>query len=86
MDLVKFIRMARKVQGNSYVIPSKILVLVTPGQESILSEALEVGANGFCLKDSPIEKLANAVQMIHNQGSYQDPAIDPLILTSITPG
>ena len=86
MDLVKFIRMARKVQGNSYVIPSKILVLVTPGQESILSEALKVGANGFCLKDSPIEKLANAVQMIHNQGSYQDPAIDPLILTSITPG
>jgi len=74
------------VQGNSYVIPSKILVLVTPGQESILSEALKVGANGFCLKDSPIEKLANAVQMIHNQGSYQDPAIDPLILTSITPG
>jgi len=30
--------------------------------------------------------LANAVQMIHNQGSYQDPAIAPLILTPITPG
>ncbi|VXD19242.1 magnesium-protoporphyrin IX monomethyl ester anaerobic oxidative cyclase [Planktothrix paucivesiculata] len=86
MNLVKFIRMVKKVQAGSYVIPSKILVLAMPDQESILSEALSAGANGFCLKDSPIEKLANAVQMIHNQGSYQDPEIDPLILTPITPG
>ena len=86
MNLVKFIRMARKVQGNSYVIPSKILVLVTPDQESIISEALEAGANGFCLKDAPIQKLANAVQTLYHQGSYQDPAITPLMLTPITPG
>ena len=86
MNLVKFIRMARKVQGNSYVIPSKILVLVTPDQESIISEALEAGANGFCLKDAPIQKLANAVQTLYHQGSYQDPALTPLMLTPITPG
>lgn len=86
MNLVKFIRVARKVQGNSYVIPSKILVLVTPDQESIISEALEAGANGFCLKDAPIQKLANAVQTLYHQGSYQDPAITPLMLTPITPG
>ncbi len=86
MNLVKFIRMVRKVQAGSYVIPSKILVLAMADQESILSEALSAGANGFCFKDSPIEKLANAVQMIHNQGSYQDPTIAPLILTPITPG
>ncbi|CAD5958030.1 Anaerobic magnesium-protoporphyrin IX monomethyl ester cyclase [Planktothrix tepida] len=86
MNLVKFIRMARKAQGNSYVIPSKILVLVTPDQESILSEALEAGANGFCLKDAPIQKLANAVQTLYHQGSYQDPAITPLMLTPTTPG
>lgn len=86
MNLVKFIRMARKVQGNSYVIPSKILVLVTPDQESIVSEALEAGANGFCLKDAPIQKLANAVQTLYHQGSYQDPALTPLMLTPITPG
>ncbi|HBW56769.1 MAG TPA: hypothetical protein DEF27_02785 [Oscillatoriales bacterium UBA8482] len=54
MNLVKFIRMVTKVQAGSYVIPSKILVLAMPDQESILSEALSVGANGFCLKDSPI--------------------------------
>jgi len=75
MDLVKFIRNARKVQANSYVISSKILVLVTPDQQSILSDALRAGANGFCLKDAPIEKLAEAVRITHRKGSYQDPAI-----------
>ncbi|HEY9848497.1 MAG TPA: magnesium-protoporphyrin IX monomethyl ester anaerobic oxidative cyclase [Leptolyngbyaceae cyanobacterium] len=75
MDLVKFIRNARKVQSNSYVIPSKILVLVTPEQQSVLSDALAAGANGFCLKDASIEQLAEAVRVTHRKGSYQDPAI-----------
>lgn len=75
MDLVKFIRNARKVQSNSYVIPSKILVLVTPEQQSVLSDALAAGANGFCLKDASIEQLAEAVRITHRKGSYQDPAI-----------
>ncbi len=75
MDLVKFIRNARKVQANSYVISSKILVLVTPEQQSVLSDALAAGANGFCLKDASIEQLAEAVRVTHRKGSYQDPAI-----------
>ncbi len=75
MDLVKFIRMARKVQANSYVIPSKILVLVTPEQESLLLDAIAAGADAFCLKDASIEKLADAVRITHRQGSYRDPAI-----------
>jgi len=75
MDLVKFIRNARRVQANSYVIPSKILVLVTSDQQSVLSDALKAGANGFCLKDAPIEKLAEAVRITYRKGIYQDPAI-----------
>lgn len=85
MDLVKFIRNARKVQANSYVISSKILVLVTPDQQSVLSAALKAGANGFCLKDAPIEKLAEAVRITHRKGSYQDPAIT-VIEAVVTPG
>lgn len=75
MELVKFIRNARRVQANSYVIPSKILVLVTSDQQSVLSDALKAGANGFCLKDAPIEKLAEAVRITYRKGIYQDPAI-----------
>ncbi|MDX2217308.1 MAG: magnesium-protoporphyrin IX monomethyl ester anaerobic oxidative cyclase [Oculatellaceae cyanobacterium bins.114] len=75
MDLVKFIRSARKIQSNSYVIPSKILVLVTPEQQSLLADALAVGMDAFCLKDAPIQQLADAVRITHQQGKYYDPAI-----------
>lgn len=86
MDLVKFIRNARKVQANSYVISSKILVLVTPDQQSLLSDALKAGANGFCLKDASIEQLAQAVRITHRKGSYQDPAIASPIEAVVTTG
>jgi len=86
MDLVKFIRMARKVQANSYVIPSKILVLVTADQQSVLSEAVAAGADAFCLKDANIQQLAEAVRITHRQGRYQDPALAPLVQTTVSPG
>lgn len=78
MDLAKFIRSARKLQANSYVIPSKILVLVPPDSESV-SSAIAAGADGISLKDIPIEQLANAVRIIHQKGKYQDPALSEVI-------
>lgn len=75
MDLAKFIRSARKVQANSYVIPSKILVLVDPKQLSSVSDAIAAGADGICSKKAPIEQLVNAVRITYRHGTYQDPAI-----------
>jgi len=86
MDLVKFIRSARKIQASSYVIPSKILVLVTPDQQALLAKALAAGVNAFCLKDAPIEQLAAAVQTTHRQGHYADPAIAPLLESETSVG
>jgi len=84
MDLVKFIRMARKAQANSYVIPSKILVLVTPGNLSVVSDAIAAGADAIYLKGAPIEQLANAVRITHRNGMYQDPAIATLMEPAVT--
>lgn len=86
MDLVKFIRSARKVQAGSYVIPSKILVLVTPEQQPMLAPALAAGVDAFCLKDAPIQHLATAVRITHQQGSYRDPAIDCLVESAVLVG
>ncbi|PSB17269.1 magnesium-protoporphyrin IX monomethyl ester anaerobic oxidative cyclase [Phormidesmis priestleyi ULC007] len=84
MDLVKFIRMARKAQANSYVIPSKILVLVPPGNLSVVSDAIAAGADAISLKGAPIEQLANAVRITHRNGMYQDPAIASLLEPAVT--
>jgi anaerobic magnesium-protoporphyrin IX monomethyl ester cyclase len=85
MDLVKFIRTARKVQANSYVIRSKILVLVTSDKQSV-SSAVAAGADSLCLKDAPIHQLANAVRITHRNGGYQDPGIAHLVQTTVTAG
>lgn len=84
MDLVKFIRMARKVQANSYVTSSRILVLVTPEQRSLLAEAIAAGADAFCLKDAPIEQLTEAVRITDRQGNYRNPAILELVEPPVT--
>lgn len=85
MDVGKFIRTARKVQTNSYVIPSKILVLVTSDPQSV-SSAVAAGADAICLKDTPIEQLANAVRITHRKGEYQDPALAHLVPTTVNAG
>jgi anaerobic magnesium-protoporphyrin IX monomethyl ester cyclase len=78
MDLVKFLRMARKVQANSYVTSSRILVLVTPEQQALLADAIAAGADAYCLKDAPIEQLAEAVRTTYRTGHYYDPGITSL--------
>ena len=84
MDLAKFIRMARKVQANSYVTHSRILVLATPEQRSLVHNAIAAGADGFCLKDIPIEQLAEAVRNTYRNGTYQDPQLSSLVEPSPT--
>ncbi|HEY9825674.1 MAG TPA: magnesium-protoporphyrin IX monomethyl ester anaerobic oxidative cyclase [Stenomitos sp.] len=75
MDIAKFIRMARKVQANSYVATSRILVLAAPEQQALLADAIAAGADGVCLKDAPIEQLAIAVRTVYRTGQYRDPAL-----------
>ncbi len=84
MDVAKFLRMVRKVQANSYVTPSKILVLIPPEQQSNASDILSAGADAVCLKDASIQQLAEAVRLTDRNGRYQDPAINS-VLTSAVP-
>lgn len=93
VDPVKFIRIAQKAQANSYITASKILVLVTLEQrlalsatpkETVLLDAIAARADAFCLRDAPIERLANAVKITHRDGTYQDPAIVSLLEPVVT--
>ena len=79
MELARFLRSARKVQANSYVIPSKILVLVNPEQQSVVSEAIMAGADAVCSKLASIEQLSQAVRFTHRDGTYHDPALNALV-------
>jgi DNA-binding NarL/FixJ family response regulator len=44
---------------------TKVLVLTTFNDREYVSQALQAGASGYLLKDTPFEELTQAIQLIH---------------------
>jgi len=54
---------------------TKVIILTTFARGGYLRRALESGASGYLLKDSPAEQLANAVRRVHAGGRAIDPEL-----------
>lgn len=54
---------------------ARILILTTFARPGYLRRALEAGATGYLLKDSPSEQLARAVRQVHAGGRAIDPQL-----------
>jgi two-component system response regulator DesR len=54
-------------------LPTRVIVLTTFARGGYLRRALDAGAAGYLLKDSPAETLANAVRLVHTGGRAIDP-------------
>lgn len=53
-------------------LPTRVIILTTFARGGYLRRALEAGASGYLLKDSPAEHLANAVRRVHAGGRAVD--------------
>ncbi|NET38500.1 MAG: response regulator transcription factor [Cyanothece sp. SIO1E1] len=53
----------------------KVLVLTTFDQDELVTQALQVGAIGYLLKDTPSEELANAIRAVHKGYTQFGPGI-----------
>lgn len=53
----------------------RVLILTTFGRPGYLRRAMEAGALGFVVKDSPAEQLAEAVRRVHAGERVVDPAL-----------
>ncbi|MGE5487006.1 MAG: response regulator [bacterium] len=62
---------ARQIRRNRP--ETKVLFLTMYDDEDYLVEAMEVGASGYVLKDSPATQLLSAVRDVHRGGSYLSP-------------
>jgi len=62
---------ARQIKRNRH--ETKILFLTMYDDEDYLVEGMEVGANGYVLKDSPATQLVAAVRDVVRGGSYLSP-------------
>jgi two-component system, NarL family, response regulator DesR len=56
-------------------LPTRVVILTTFARSGYLRRALDAGASGYLLKDSPSEELANAVRRVHAGGRAIDPEL-----------
>lgn len=56
-------------------LPTRVIILTTFARGGYLRRALEAGASGYLLKDSPAEHLANAVRRVRAGGRVIDPEL-----------
>jgi two-component system, NarL family, response regulator DesR len=53
--------------------PARVIILTTFARPGYLRRALDAGASGYLLKDSPSDKLADAIRRVHGGGRAIDP-------------
>jgi two-component system response regulator DesR len=58
---------------NERRIPTRVIIVTTFARAGFLRRALDSGAAGYLLKDSPADELANAVRRVH----LGERAVDP---------
>jgi two-component system response regulator DesR len=56
-------------------LPTRVIILTTFARGGYLRRALDAGAAGYLLKDSPAEQLANGVRRVHAGGRVVDPEL-----------
>ncbi|MBO9624738.1 MAG: response regulator transcription factor [Microbacterium sp.] len=70
MDGVETTRMLRAANPRT-----RVLIVTTFARPGYLRSALDAGASGFIVKDTPAEKLADAVRRVHSGMRVLDPAL-----------
>ena len=54
---------------------TKVLIVTTFGRPGYLRRALDAGASGFVVKDTPSDELAEAVRTVARGGRVVDPSL-----------
>jgi two-component system, NarL family, response regulator DesR len=67
------IELAQRIQAEN--IPSRVVIVTTFARQGYLRRALDAGVKGYLLKDSPAEKLAEALRNVHRGGRAIDAAL-----------
>jgi DNA-binding NarL/FixJ family response regulator len=67
------IELTRRAQKSA---PETSILLYTGyGDRALLTEALDVGVQGFVLKEAPMDDLIRAIQSVAGGGTYVDPVL-----------
>jgi len=61
-----------------------ILILTTHGRSEYVRKAFEVGANGYMVKQSPVERLKDAIRTAFKGDFFLDPLLSDMIVHAIS--
>jgi DNA-binding NarL/FixJ family response regulator len=78
------IEATERLQRSAGAPDTKILMLTTADLEEYVHDALEAGASGFLLKDSPADELAEAVRIIARGDAVLSPTIIKRLIGELT--
>ncbi len=59
------------------------IVYTAHGSDWRVVEAIRVGVEGYLMKDAPVEKLFDAIRMVHRGGSYLDPMVTSKVMGAV---
>lgn len=82
MPVMNGLQMLQKLKENKLEV--KILILTIHNEIEYLAKAVEIGINGYVLKDSDSEILKKAIFTIHEGETYIQPNLAPLLNEKIS--
>ena len=62
---------------------TKILILSMHDDDGFILKLMELGANGYLLKDAEIEEVIQAISSVHNTGYYFNDRVSKAMLTKL---
>jgi DNA-binding NarL/FixJ family response regulator len=80
MDGIELTRRFKQFQSEQGSSNTKILMLTMNQSEDTVLAAFAAGADSYYMKDTSIDKLAEAIQATHAGNSWIDPAIANVVL------
>lgn len=82
MPIMNGLQMLQKLK--EYKLQVKVLILTIHNEIEYLAKAVEIGINGYVLKDSDSEILKKAIFTIHEGETYIQPNLAPLLNEKIS--
>lgn len=64
-------------------IDVKIIILTIEDDQRIIKEVINIGADGYILKDSVAKEIVNAIHIVYNGGNYIDQSLVSVLFKDI---
>ena len=80
MDGIEVTRRFRQFQADNEAVMTKVLILTMQSSEEAVLAAFAAQADSYCLKDTGMERMIEAIKMTHKGERWIDPAIASIVL------